>query len=136
MKTKKMNQRVWMFGFALLLMLVGCTGGMEAAPDPLPPEEVKALNDQNEITVVDVRGAGAYAEGHIPGALNIPSNELDQRVDEIPEGKPLILVCQNGPVSRQALETVREAGFEDANNMAGGMSAWEEAGYPLEQSNS
>jgi hydroxyacylglutathione hydrolase len=127
-----MSKGFWIFGFALLLVLVGCSGGMGQAPDPLPPEKVKALNDQNEVTIVDVRGANAYAEGHIPGAINISSNELDQRVDEIPEDKRLILVCQGGPVSRQALETVREAGFEDANNMAGGMSAWEEAGYSLE----
>lgn len=133
-KRKRMNKGFWILGIALLLV-IGCSGGMGQAPDPLPPEEVRTLNEQDEITVVDVRGPEAYAEGHIPGAINIPSNELDQRVNEIPEGKQLILVCQNGPVSRRALETVRDAGFEDANNMEGGMSAWEDAGYELEPSN-
>jgi rhodanese-related sulfurtransferase len=132
MKTKTTNTRLWGLWIALLLVLVGCAGGSGAAPDPLPPEEVRTLNEQDEITVVDVRGPESYAEGHIPGAMNIPSDELGERVDEIPEGKQLILVCQSGPVSRQSLETVREGGFENANNMAGGMSAWEEAGYPLE----
>jgi rhodanese-related sulfurtransferase len=133
MKAGIKKKGLWIVGLTLLLTLVGCSGAGRM-PEPLTPEEVNTRNEQNEITIVDVRGPEAYAEGHIPSAINIPTGELDERVGEIPEGKQLILVCQGGPISRRDLETVRDAGFEDANNMEGGMSAWEDKGYPLEPS--
>lgn len=132
MGSKASHRWLLFISLVAVLTLVGCTGAMADAPEPLPPAEVKALYDAGEITVVDVREPDDYAEGHIPGAINIPFDALEDRLDEIPQDKQVIFVCQAGPVSRSALENVRDQGFEDANNMDGGMSAWEEAGYPME----
>jgi rhodanese-related sulfurtransferase len=121
-----------MTGLTTLVILAGCAGLIGEAPDPVPPSEVRALNEQGEITVVDVREPDQYAEGHIPGAMNIPFDSLEGRLDEVPDDKRVIFVCQGGPLSRRALQNARDQGVEDANNMAGGMSAWEDAGYELE----
>jgi hydroxyacylglutathione hydrolase len=102
---------------AAALVVVGCGARGGESAEPLLPAEVKALYDQGEVTVVDVRARDDFAACHIPGSLNIPFGSLDGRLGEVPTDKQVIFVCSSGPVSRSALERVRERGFEDANNM-------------------
>jgi rhodanese-related sulfurtransferase len=130
----KRNHRWYLaIGMAVLLVLSGCSGATGGAAEPLPPAEVKTLNDNGEITVVDVREPDEYAEGHIPGAVNIPFGSLDARLGDVSKDKQVVFVCTAGPLSRRALEDVRDQGFTDANNMDGGMRAWTKAGYELAQ---
>jgi hypothetical protein len=68
------------------LTALGCVlwpegGGPGAAAVPLA--EALARRDGGEIVLVDVRSRGAYSQGHIPGALNIPSREVEGRAAEI-----------------------------------------------------
>jgi hypothetical protein len=70
----------------LTLTPLGCVlwpegGGPGAAPVPLA--EALARRDRGEVVLVDVRSRGAYARGHIPGALNIPSGEVEDKAAEI-----------------------------------------------------
>ena len=83
---------------ALLVILVGgCViwpegTGPKAAPMPL--DEALARRDRGEAVIVDVRSASSFAEGHIPGAINIPATEIPSRVAEIRRlGKLPILYC-------------------------------------------
>ena len=82
-----------------------------------------------DATIVDVRGASEWAEGHVPGALNIPLPELPDRMAELPEG-PLVLHCQGGSRSVIAASLLLAAGRADVTNMEGGYSAWSRAGLP------
>ena len=99
----------------------------------LAPEVVADLNEQGAITVVDVREEWEYAEGHIVGAQLIPLGTLRDRVDEIPTDQPVVLVCRSGNRSGQAFRFLRQQGFENVHNMAGGMLAWEAAGLEMEK---
>lgn len=57
----------------------------------ISPEELyRQLNTPESPTVVDVRGAEAYAAGHIPGALHIPADEVDARLAEIPRDRAVV----------------------------------------------
>ena len=89
------------------------------------PDEAKAGN----ATIIDVRGASEWAEGHVPGAMLIPLPELPDRMAELPEG-PLVLHCQGGSRSVIAASLLLAAGRPDVANMEGGFAAWSRAGLP------
>ena len=81
--------------------------------------------------VLDVREADEWDAGRIGGALHISVAELALRQDEIPRDRALIVVCRSGSRSAYATEALLRAGYE-AENLAGGMQAWQAAGLPLE----
>ena len=83
--------------------------------------------------VLDVRQPDEFAEAHVPGAVLIPLNELAARQDEIPNDRPLLVICANGPRSARAVEALRAAGY-DATNVVGGTNAWIDADFPVEGS--
>jgi rhodanese-related sulfurtransferase len=80
-------------------------------------------------TFLDVRTPDEYAHGHIPGALNVPIDELPVRIRSLPPGQ-LITVCSMGNRSWRAAQLLGLAGRE-ALSLAGGTKAWEAAGFPL-----
>ena len=96
------------------------------APDPDPTNVdlesfIKAL-DKGEVMVVDVREPHEFAAGHIPDAVNLPLSRFDP--SELPSGKPLVLICQSGGRSRNAVNRARAAGRNDVKHYPGGMSQW------------
>ncbi|MBG6218770.1 rhodanese-related sulfurtransferase [Arthrobacter sp. CAN_A6] len=79
--------------------------------------------------ILDVREDVEVAEGAIPGALHIPLGDLGTRLSELDRAVPVIAVCRSGNRSATAAEALNQAGFT-ADNMAGGMTAWKQAGLP------
>jgi NADPH-dependent 2,4-dienoyl-CoA reductase/sulfur reductase-like enzyme/peroxiredoxin family protein/rhodanese-related sulfurtransferase/TusA-related sulfurtransferase len=73
--------------------------------------------------VLDVRGAGDFEVGHVPGALNIPLHEIRSRVKELPAGKPIYLYCKVGFRSYLALRALRQRGHE-VKTLAGGFDTF------------
>ena len=101
-------------------------GGLATTPLVAPAD----VSRDDGAQIVDVRGAGEYAAGHIPGAVNIPLPELHDRVGELPD-RPIVLHCQGGTRSAIAASVVRAAGREDVSDMDGGYAAWKRAGLPV-----
>jgi len=86
----------------------------------------------DEIAVLDVRSEDeCREEGLIEGALVIPLDELERRMDEVPRGKTLVVHCHMGGRSRKATELLRTHGLVNVWNLAGGIIAWKQAGYPV-----
>ncbi|MFN3429309.1 MAG: rhodanese-like domain-containing protein [Candidatus Sericytochromatia bacterium] len=73
--------------------------------------------------VLDVREPGEYQQGRIPGSVLIPLGTLSGRLNELPTGQPIVVVCRSGNRSGVGTRILRQAGL-DALNMAGGMNAW------------
>ena len=74
--------------------------------------------------LVDVRTPGEFAAGHLPGAVNIPVQELDARLAELhPKDGAIVLYCRSGRRSSSAARTLQSAGFMDVHDL-GAMSSW------------
>jgi cysteine synthase/rhodanese-related sulfurtransferase len=93
-------------------------------------EPARRLVDEGAF-VLDVRGEGSFAEGHVPGAWNTPLLDIPNRVWELPENKrePILAICQRGNLSLSAVLYLKSLGYENARSVTGGTNAWSEAGY-------
>jgi rhodanese-related sulfurtransferase len=80
--------------------------------------------------VVDVRSEAEHAGGHIAGALNIPLTHLDERISEIPSGKPVAVHCEGGYRSAIAASLLQKLGRAHVHDMVGGYKAWLAAKLP------
>ena len=95
------------------------------------PEAVRLINV--DALVIDLRSAEAYGRGHIVSARNIPADEIDARIDKLgsDKSKPVVVVCDAGMTSTKTVEKLRNAGFESAYGLKGGMNGWTQAGLPV-----
>jgi len=84
-----------------------------------------------EHVLIDVRSPGEWASGHAPRALHIPLGEITNRVREIPENKPVVVLCASGNRSAMAATALAKKGFSPVFNFSGGMGAWRSAGLPV-----
>lgn len=95
------------------------------------------------LTVIDVREPGEYAQGHLPGAVNLPRGVLEFQIEAHPamacttadalqgRDRPLLVYCLSGGRSALAACSLQELGFTHVRSLAGGVKAWSEAGRPL-----
>jgi rhodanese-related sulfurtransferase len=100
---------------------------------PVPEIDVHQLARlrQEGAVLLDVRNPDEWDEARVPGAPLIPLGELAERIDEVPGGEPLFVICAVGARSAKAAEFLRGKGI-DAVNVAGGTRSWIEAGYPTD----
>jgi rhodanese-related sulfurtransferase len=82
------------------------------------------------IALIDVRQPDEYLDGHVPGAVLVPLNDLPDRLRELPPERPLYVICRTGARSAAAVEFLTEM-HVDAINIAGGTKAWTEAGNDI-----
>jgi glyoxylase-like metal-dependent hydrolase (beta-lactamase superfamily II)/rhodanese-related sulfurtransferase len=87
------------------------------------------------LIVLDVRERSDFACGHIAGARHLPRGQLELRVnDDLPDPTMRIVAyCEFGKISTLAAATLRQMGFAHAVALDGGMKAWRDAGYPVDQ---
>jgi rhodanese-related sulfurtransferase len=104
------------------------------SPDTEVPEvdvaELARLRAQGA-ALIDVREPDEYEAGHVPGAQHIPLGTVVDRLDEVPQvDGQIYVICAKGGRSHRAAEFYRSKGI-DAVNVAGGTTAWIEAGEPV-----
>lgn len=83
--------------------------------------------DLMKVTLVDVRTADEYALGHIDGALNIPLDDLRERIGEIPSDRPVYVYCGVGLRGYLASNILKENGYGDVRNLIGGIKTYKAA---------
>jgi rhodanese-related sulfurtransferase len=105
------------------------SGKLEA--EQLAPEDAREVVATQRGQAVDLRDREEFAQGHIPGAVNVPEEELSERVDELSKDLPVIVVCADGERSGQVVGQLRDRGFEAAS-VKGGMKAWGGGDMPLQ----
>lgn len=141
-----MGLRTWM---VLCQVLVACAGTAESGgTTTTAPVAAQAGGKREDVSIdefikrqaegvqiVDVRTDQEWSEGHVPGAVHVPINEL--RADHpglagIDKGKPVYFVCAVGGRSSKATDQMSRAGWH-AVNVQGGTQAWIAKGQPVEK---
>jgi len=130
-----MKLRVILFTFVLAVSTLGC-GGESAESSDVASISQQALLERSaaDLLILDVRSSAEYEASHVPGALNIPHDELAERLGELDEvrNETVVVYCQSGVRAGIATSLLAEAGFEDVLHLDGDMSGWLEAGRPVE----
>jgi rhodanese-related sulfurtransferase len=119
--------------------------GAQAAVPGIGPEEVRRRSQEDPNTlIVDVRDAANHrSSGMVEGAIAVSSGTLPFLADtEVPEdwrdprlqdrSRPVITVCDLGPMSAMAAKTLKDMGFENVSYLEGGTQAWKDAGLPTQ----
>lgn len=78
----------------------------------------------SETILVDVRTTDEYSLGSIPGAINIPVDELRSRLSELPKNKPIVVTCAIGLRGYLAYRILAQHGYKDIRNLSGGYKTW------------
>jgi len=108
----------------ILSLLTGC-GQFGLTPEvDVTVQEAQRLWENKEAVLIDVRTPAEYRGGHIPGVVNIPLDELEKRMGEVPKDKKVVLICRTGSRSGQGTRMLRNKGFANVFNSTGGMSTW------------
>ena len=148
-----MNQwKRWLplLGLILVLALASCSAAsapaapvvdapvvdavsLQELPQNVDIDTVYEIQNDPDVFMLDVREQEEYDEKHIPDINLIPMRTIQNRLDEIPTDKTVIVTCRSGNRSDQVTQFLRTNGFDNAHNMTGGINAWQEAGYPVEQ---
>jgi len=106
----------------------------ESQAPSIAPSELSARRASGTAPVViDVRTAEEYATGHIPGALNIPFDQVAKRISEVDAPNGVALYCMLGPRARKGEAALLDAGYTSVLHIEGGLSAWKSAGLPVEE---
>ena len=82
--------------------------------------------------LLDVRTPEEWDEFHAPNTTLIPLDELETRLGELPKGVEIVVVCRSGNRSQVGRDILLSNGFDQTTSMAGGLTAWRAAGYPVE----
>jgi len=96
----------------------------------LTPAEVADILERGAAQIVDVREPYERDAGYIDGSVHIELEHLASKAPTLDADRPIVFVCRLGARSAMATQAFRAAGF-DARNMAGGISAWADAGLPV-----
>ncbi|GMR17106.1 MAG: metalloregulator ArsR/SmtB family transcription factor [Gammaproteobacteria bacterium] len=102
--------------------------------EPVSRKQLLRRSKDGLVTVLDVRPSEEYAVGHIPGALNVPLNEIRQYLANLPKEQEIIAYCRGEycVLAFEAVATLRENGF-NARRLEEGYPEWRAAGLPVEE---
>lgn len=116
--------------FAASMALAG-----DADVRPISQDAFAAMPQQGADApfVLDVRTADEYASGHVPGAANIPYDQVAARLAEVPKDRPVVLYCRSGRRAGLAAEVLKDQGYRDLRLLEGDMPAWIEQGRPVDK---
>lgn len=108
-----------------------------AVPAVSPQEASKRKNTDPDTLFIDPRDAADIASttGIIPGALNMQLNDLRKNSDDdllntlVSRSRPIITVCQGGPMGAIAAHALKQRGFDNVHFIDGGTQGWLDAGF-------
>jgi phage shock protein E len=142
-RSQNRNQPIVLIGLAVLTVLLGSlawisvnnlsTTETAVAPSQMisPANYEAQFNSGREHVLIDVRTPEEFSAGHIPGSVNINVETLATRLNEVPEGIPIVVYCRIGNRSAMAAKILVDAGFSPVYDL-GGFQDWVAVGYLIE----
>jgi len=104
-------------------------------PGTLPTVDVieadrRLRDDPDRPVLLDVRELDEFAAVRAPDVLHIPMSKFQTRIGDVPEDRPVLVICHTGGRSAAVTGFLLRTGRADVANVAGGMDAWAKAGLP------
>jgi rhodanese-related sulfurtransferase len=143
-KTEMLNRKIILLaaGFVVVaaiafsLLNTNTTCCADAPTDAVQSISPAGYQDQFTSTttlhlLIDVRTPEEFASGHIDGAVNIPVDSLQNRLNEVPDDQPIVVYCRSGNRSATASQILAQAGYTHIYDL-GGLNAWTAQGFPVE----
>jgi rhodanese-related sulfurtransferase len=94
-------------------------------PEEISVAELKRMHDENEpLLLLDVREDDEVATASVDFAKHVPMAAVPQRLEELPKDRPIVVMCHGGTRSGRVTRYLRENGFGNATNLAGGIDDW------------
>ena len=87
-------------------------------------QKVKELEENGSAIIVDIRDSASFQSGHIPGAVHLSDDTVEQFVSSAGKENPLVVYCYHGISSQGAAAYFSEQGFKEVSSMIGGFEAW------------
>lgn len=129
-------------GIVISLLLGGALFVAVAQEAPAPEDRLisqeqlleRSSPGQEPVVVLDVRTAAEFATAHVPGARNLPHEQIGARIGELEElrERDLVVYCRSGRRTQLALDVLRAHGFTRLWHLDGDFLAWEAQGQPIE----
>lgn len=130
---------------AIAIALSGCTatqpsaspsvavGSAHQLAEELDAKQFHDLTQTDGVVILDVRTPEEFADGHIDGAINIDvnSSRFAEEVNKLDQAVTYAIYCRSGNRSQVALDSMKAGGFESLHHLAGGVGAWQAAGFEL-----
>lgn len=122
----------------LPLFLLHLTLAANAADDYLSPAVSSAdllalLGTPQAPQVIDLRAPAEFGAGHVPGAVNIPLQDLEDRLGEVGNDNGVLIYCINGSRTRQAEPVLYGNAIDNVYHLDGTFQAWLQGKYPVEK---
>lgn len=128
-----MNKKIF---FAIFMMAAPSVASANVAVSTISCQGLRLMSLKRTpgLIVVDVRGPGSYAAGHIQGALSIPAGAI--LAAGLSKEVPIVLYCSEAscPLSHETAQKMIGAGYTRIQVLDGGLAAWVQEGYPTEKS--
>ena len=116
-------------------ILIDSYTGEKKKIEQVSVNDVHALEQAGQAPqIVDVRRPAEYANGHVPGVVNVPLDKLPKDFENLDPTVPTYVLCQGGYRSSLGASILENAGFETIYNITGGTAAWIDAGLETEVS--
>ena len=131
MLIKRIFDLRWMGLVCLTVLLLACSS--EASVSSVSLDQARAEHEAGKALMIDIREAQEHASGVAQGVVLLPMSQVAQRVSEIPKqaDQPVLLICNTQNRSRAVTEALQEQGFTNIRYVNGGMSEWDQRGWPM-----
>ncbi|MBF0430801.1 MAG: rhodanese-like domain-containing protein [Fibrobacteria bacterium] len=128
------KRTIILFFLSLVFINISC-GGPADAPKLSADTLLKKIQTKDTLYLIDVRTPGEFAQGHIPGATNIPLNVLPENIDSLLVfwDKDIVLYCRTGRRASLAVPLFIQSGFKNVSLLEGDILLWQRKGFPLEK---
>ena len=122
---------------AIVLSMLLAVAGLVLADEPgtIGPDALAARLKAQDVTVIDVRTPAEYGAGHVPGAINIPHDKIQEHLDDLTavKSRDLVLYCRSGRRTQLAIETLKTNGFQHLFHLEGDLPGWQAGGRAVEE---
>lgn len=119
---------------ACLWLLAACGRSGDAAASISSSELAERIEEGTAPLILDVRSETEYRSGHIPGAVNIPQDQLAERLSEldVPKSEEVVVHCEGGRRAALAEQVLVESGYTHVLDLEGHMKGWRASALPIE----